>query len=78
MIKVDTSERISAAKILDHPWILQYKNKCETDECKHDHEKLSKEVVDKLRAYKGESILKRTAINILVKQLEPHQIESLS
>ena len=63
--------------MIKHPWILKHKEGCCKAEGEHDHESISREVILKLRKYRGESLLKRTAINILVKQMEPHQINSL-
>jgi len=67
MICVDVKKRITAKKLSQHPWILKYKSGCCENDKPHDHEQISKEVIEKLRKFRGESLLKRTAINIMIK-----------
>ena len=40
-------------------------------------EKIHKEVLSNIKSFKGESMLKRASVNILVKHLESVQIEAL-
>ena len=42
-----------------------------------EQDELDKEVVKNLKQYRGQSVLKRAAMNVLVKQLAPKQIDSL-
>ena len=79
MITVNVKERISASEILNHPWILKYEKNgcCDDGDINHEHVDENKEAITRLRSYRGQSLLKRTSINLLVKQLAPHQIASL-
>jgi len=77
MIVVDPKKRITSGEIIKHPWIEKYSDGCCDEDGEHTHDDEAKAVVNRLREYKGQSLLKRTSINILVKQLQPHQIDSL-
>lgn len=77
MITVNPKNRISAAKILSHDWIKKYEGGCCDNDQPHEHADEAKKVIESLKKYRGQSLLKRTAINILVKSLSPHQIDSL-
>ena len=72
MIVVDPKKRITAQKMLEHPWIKKYEEGCCDNDQPHEHIEEAKAVVASLKKYRGQSLLKRTAINILVKQLSPH------
>ena len=67
MILVDTQKRITAQDMLSHPWLEKHKEQCCEFVGPHEHDKISSEILAKLRTYKGESLLKRMSINILVK-----------
>ena len=59
MLNISPNLRITAKQALEHPWIK-------------DPKKLSRcrsSVLNNLVAFKGKSVLKRAAINILVKHL---------
>ena len=71
MIEKDPKKRISAKEALNHEWI---KN---SNEIPGASSSISKDVYDHLKNYRGQSLLKRAAVNILVKHLDPKQIESL-
>ena len=76
MIEVNPSKRITAIQALDHSWIKNAGG----DQKRLDSEeqaKLDKEVVANLKKYRGQSILKKAAMNVLVKHLAPNQINSL-
>lgn len=71
MIQIDIKKRITASDALKHSWF---------EHCiKHDKvgTVLNEEVVKKLREFKGSSKFKKAALNILVKMLNPKEIEDL-
>lgn len=71
MIVVDKSKRISGDDALKHPWF---------ERClkKRDQPILIDEsVLKKLREFKGSSMLKRAALNLLVKMLSSSDVETL-
>lgn len=73
MIIVDKKKRISAEKALKHEWFNKMIHNNETDAgCI-----LDKDVLNRLKAFKGSSKLKRAALNVLVKMLNPKEIENL-
>ena len=67
MINTNVKKRITANQIMNHPWIVKNKGGCCEASVPHNHEEISRNVISKLRSYRGKSLLKRTAINILVK-----------
>jgi calcium-dependent protein kinase len=71
MIVVDRKKRISAKDALNHPWI---KNMLASGEA---GAALDMEVIKKLTEFRGESKLKKAALNIFIKMLQPKDIESL-
>lgn len=73
MIEVNPDKRITAKTAMEHPWIK------EVDACAHDENEivLSQEIVTNLKNYRGESLLKKAAMNVLVKHLNLAQIEGL-
>jgi calcium-dependent protein kinase len=71
MITVDRSKRISGEDILKHPW---FKKTLKQDA---PEIKLDDSVLLKLKAFKGSSTLKRAALNLFVKMLNPTDVENL-
>jgi hypothetical protein len=72
MIVVDKRKRISAEKALKHDWfskILSLPSE--------SLQVLNKDVLERLREFKGSSKLKKAALNVLVKMLNPTEIEYL-
>ena len=74
MIEVDPTKRISARDAMNHPWIKE----AEEFHRQHTHqldaaeqEEMSHKIVENLKNYRGESILKKAAMNVLVKHLGP-------
>ena len=71
MLIVDRSKRIKTQAMLKHNWFKQLK---------HDHggdEHIDSHVVENLKRFKGQSLLKRAALNVLVKMLKPKDIDFL-
>jgi len=71
MLVVDRRKRIKTTKILEHKWFNQLKVGHELS----DH--IDDEVIESLKKFKGSSILKKAALNVLVKMLKPKDIEHL-
>ena len=72
LLTVDRSKRISGDAALKHPWFV----KC----LKHNEGQstiLDKDVIQKLKEFKGSSTLKKAALNVLVKMLNPKDLEGL-
>lgn len=71
MIVVDRTKRIDGEEALKHPWF---------EKCLHKKENsapIDESVLNKLREFKGSSLLKRAALNLLVKMLSPSEVETL-
>ena len=74
MITLDPSKRITAQQALSHDWIkfLGGEGTIEQGE-----PTMNAEVVNNLKNYRGESILKKAAMNILVKSLDIKEVRLL-
>ena len=69
MIDVNPKTRITPLEALEHPWIENvHKETCEVDHTKPIE--LDQHIIENLVKYKGKSVLKRAAINTLVKTLK--------
>jgi len=66
MLVVDRKKRIKTKAVLKHRWFEQLKNKDN-----NGSENIDNEVVESLKKFKGSSILKKAALNVLVKMLKP-------
>lgn len=71
MLVVDRRKRIKTAAILKHKWFEQLRDHSKA------HEHIDNEVIDSLKRFKGTSILKKAALNVLVKMLKPKDIQHL-
>lgn len=71
MLEVDRKKRITAEKMLEHRWFKKWLEQGQ------EEVKLSPEIIQSLKRFKGQSILKKAACNILVKMLQPKDIEDL-
>lgn len=67
---VDPNDRLDAEQALKHPWFKKFKAIKQGSE----EDKLDPNIVNSLRQYKGESTLKKEAMNILVKMLDTKEI----
>lgn len=72
MLTVDRNKRLSGDHVLRHPWF----EKCITRN-EGSSNVLDLDVMKKLRDFKGSSTLKKAALNVLVKMLNPKDIEGL-
>jgi hypothetical protein len=67
MLIKDPTKRIVVSDILNHPWVTSFKEIPEVILTKEfDHE-----ILERMRSYKGESLLKKAAMNIFVEFLTP-------
>lgn len=71
MLQVDKDKRITGENILNHPWFEKCLKK------KTGNAPLSSEVVQNLRKFRGSSTLKKAALNLFVKMLNPNDVEAL-
>lgn len=78
MIVVDPTQRLDALQALKHPWfdILNEKG-ISRQLSKVEQQEIDKQVVQRMQSYRGQSLLKKAAVNVLVKHLEAKQIEDL-
>lgn len=78
MITVDPKQRINAHDAINHDWfkILNDKNLIKSMSM-HDQQELDKEVLQRMNSYRGQSLLKKAAVNVLVKHLEANQVMKL-
>ena len=71
MITVDHTARITALECLNHQWFNQLSNK---DLIKSmslaEQSQMDREVLQRMQSYRGQSLLKKAAVNVLVKHLE--------
>ena len=70
MITVNKKKRITAEQMLSHPWLTKFRESGKEVE-------LDSEVIDNLKRFKGQSVLKKAALNVLVKMLGPKDIQRL-
>lgn len=76
MICVDPSKRITAIKGIEHIWIKNVEPKTNQLSAQEQQE-LDNDIVNNLKKYRGESILKKAAMNVLVKHLSANDIDAL-
>lgn len=74
MICVNRKDRYSGKQALDHPWFKKFGT--EAGETGEDFV-LDPNVVKSLRAFRGQSKLKKAALNVLIKMVNPKEIEDL-
>jgi len=72
IIVVDRSKRLAGEQALAHPWF----DKC-LQRKEGTQDLIEEGVLMRLRQFKGSSILKKAALNVLVKMLSPNDVENL-
>ena len=78
MIKVNVNERITAREAMEHEWIKNADTLARQETMDEGMQmEINREIVQNLRNYRGESLLKKAAMNVLVKHLGPTQINKL-
>ena len=73
MLNSNPDHRISGAEALKDPWFAKFKKQ----EIDNQDDQLGKDVLNRLRKYKGVSQLKKACMNMLVKMLDTKEIENL-
>jgi hypothetical protein len=76
MLTPDRKKRITAEKILVHPWLKKLSLNG-SDDGTSGSAALDPEVIKSLQRFKGQSKLKKAALNVLVKMLGPKDIQTL-
>lgn len=78
MITVNHKERITTLGALEHPWfnIIKDKSMLKSMSLKEQSE-MDREVLNRMKSFRGQSLLKKAAVNVLVKHLEQQQIQKL-
>jgi len=71
MITVDIKNRIKPKDVIKHPWFEKVLKK------KQGNQELDASTILKLKEFKGSSVLRKGALNILVKMLKPSEIANL-
>lgn len=69
MLQKEPLNRISAERVLKNKWFAEQQA--------HSQIQLSSDVLNNMMKYKGASMLKRAAMNLLVKQLNPSLLKDL-
>lgn len=68
LLKKNANERLSANDALKHPWF--------NEETPHEYI-INKDVLQRLQEFRGVSMLKKAAMNMLVKMADQSKIENL-
>lgn len=78
MITVDIKQRITPITALDHRWfsIIKDKGMVKSMSMKEQTE-FDQQIIQRMQSYRGQSLLKKAAVNVLVKHLEANQIKKL-
>jgi len=66
----DPAKRLNCEQALKHPWF-------EINQQFNHDAKISQKVIQRLRRFKGVSLLKKAAMNILVKTIKPEEVAKL-
>jgi len=76
MLEMDPNKRITSRNALDHPWIKNEGLDLEMVKPKMTKviSAVKSNIVENLRNYRGKSLLKKAAVNIFIKHLDPSQI----
>ena len=73
MVQKEPLNRITADRMLKHPWFKSIVSKGARDPTV----RLRKDVIESMMNYRGVSILKQAALNLLVKQVDSIEIQDL-
>lgn len=67
MIEVNVEKRITIEEALNHPWVRMGMDTSE--EYQMSKKEINSEIIESLTRYKSQSLLKKAAMNVLVKHL---------
>ena len=70
----DPKYRCTGKEALEHPWFSKFSEDAHVD---HDVDELDLDIIKRLQSFKGESILKKAAMNMLVKMTDTKEFETL-
>lgn len=75
LLVVDPKKRLTAGQAMDHQWFKEIEKSC----ANHDHKAkdIKKEVLGRLGEFKGVSVLKKAAMNMLVKMTDREKLKDL-
>ena len=74
LLVLNQKKRLDGAQALKHPWFTKYGKASSTPAGEH---KISDEVVNRLKSFKGESTFKKAAMNLLVKTATEDEVHDL-
>ncbi len=71
LLQSDVKKRLTARASLKHPWFEKF---LDSNIANADQVAISPEVINNLREFRGQSKLKKAALNILVKMINPNDL----
>ena len=83
LLVLNQKKRLSGQEALNHKWFKNYDNglveerKAATEHAGSGDQKISDEVVSRLRSFKGVSTFKKAAMNLLVKTATEEEVQDL-
>lgn len=75
LLVVDARKRLTAGQALEHPWFADIEQKCRSHN--HQAKDISRDVLGRLGEFRGVSVLKKAAMNMLVKMVDREKIKDL-
>ena len=71
MLVANPDDRWSADKCLQHPWFKIVESSADASK------PISPEIIENLKKYRGQSSLRKAAMNMLIKMIQPKEMEAL-
>ena len=75
LLVVDPKKRLTAGQALEHQWFKDIEQQCKSHN--HQAKDISRDVLGRLGEFKGVSVLKKAAMNMLVKMVDREKIKDL-
>lgn len=75
LLVVDPKKRLTAGGALEHEWFKEIEKNCHNHN--HKAKEVNRDVVSRLSEFKGVSLLKKAAMNMLVKMVDRDKIKHL-
>ena len=72
---IDPRKRLTAGQALEHQWFKDIESNCKNHN--HKAKDLSRDVLGRLGEFRGTSVLKKAAMNMLVKMVDRDKIKDL-